>query len=467
MNKHTQCQTFEEVEMTVAKAMRVLYQYRPFYYHFLSGISKQLEAKGPAAAWVSYNKRTREIKVHLNFEYVQHYNYNTIALILEHEAGHLCLKHLIAGNQGAYNAYPKDVVNKAQDFIINDSIDEYREQFDELMSRYVSYKAQIDQKQQAVALETNPEIQKKMVLEVKSFVDDLTKKDVLPFTCIVPKLADIEELKGRVIRDMTTLELCSILHKDDQDQKENNQEQKDRGETLDSHDQSDEQETQGNEEKEAGGSENDIPQHAIDNMMKQAAEKTENQIKGQKPGTIPSFVSTRLESLEKSKVNFRKQLLIFAQTVINPSRTQTWARQNRRYPNQIKGSRTKQTSKIVVWVDTSGSNYSVPVFQKIAGHLKALSGVCGDVEVLFGDVTLHSKCKVGEKKFSLEKLDFKGGGGTDPQFVFEYAKKNKADGVILFTDGEIPEVKFTKKVLAVLTGSSPTHVQGAKNIQID
>jgi predicted metal-dependent peptidase len=82
-----------------------------------------------------------------------------------------------------------------------------------------------------------------------------------------------------------------------------------------------------------------------------------------------------------------------------------------------------------------------------------INSVCRHAEIEY--VLFDTEIKLVEKKMkkAKDKFKIKGRGGTDFEMMCRYADKNKADGMIIFTDGYAPAPNPPKscKVLWLLT----------------
>lgn len=432
-------------DLLITQAMRILFQESRFYYFLLAQIPKVVTKTLQAPGAVGFESGSKTVKIFLNESYLEHMTPGQLAILLEHEAGHLAFAHL-EFIKNPPEGISRKILNQAQDFVINDNIKGFFENYDALMKQCEAAQA----KMQALNMElVNPAITEERIEEVKKELDLLQKKNFLAFGCIAPKLAHIEELKGQRIREVSSLEIARLLAKKDP----NNQSQ-----TLDEH-------PDGGSSGENSNPDEiiEVPQHVIDQMLKEAADEN---AKSPHPGTIPGEVERRLNEMHKSKMSFRSQLKLFAQKAIGNKTRQSWSRQNRRFPGQAPGVAPDKDSKLVVWIDTSGSVWDERTQMEMAGHMKSLVKHCSNVEVLFGDTQIASKT-VFKGNFSLNKLVFKGGGGTCPQFVFDYAKAVRADGVLLWTDGEVNEFNsFGIPTLVGLVTNHAREIPGYRNIRL-
>lgn len=152
-----------------------------------------------------------------------------------------------------------------------------------------------------------------------------------------------------------------------------------------------------------------------------------------------------LGQLTKPKISYVELMRDwFKQTNVPGNGFSSWARINRRHLAQgtyMPGTMSVEGGTLVVEVDTSGSCWTeVPEF------MSELQGVIEDVKprevhVLWVDTEVRRHdVLTGRRLQELDQLTPYGQGGTDMRIGFAYAKEKeiKADGYIVFTDGDTP-----------------------------
>jgi predicted metal-dependent peptidase len=149
--------------------------------------------------------------------------------------------------------------------------------------------------------------------------------------------------------------------------------------------------------------------------------------------SVPKEVEASLEAIAKSKTkNWQRVLSNWCAKHINGiSTVSTWSKKNKRYGFCAPGNKLGKGRRIVVGIDTSGSmstedlNYCISEIQKMVKQ--GIEGM-----ILMFDTKVHTKIPLKKK----QKYECNGRGGTDFVDFFEEALKYKADGVVLFTDGD-------------------------------
>ena len=128
-------------------------------------------------------------------------------------------------------------------------------------------------------------------------------------------------------------------------------------------------------------------------------------------------------------------ILNFCETLFSGSR-RTWNKLNKRYRWIAKGVRLKKRAKIVVGIDTSGSMNSDSCRKQIVDQIEKLQPLCDELWICAGDTQLEWSLHIEDmNSFRPEMIQFEGGGGTNMQFVFDFAESIEADGIVLHTDG--------------------------------
>lgn len=440
--------------------MRILFKETPYNYFLLADMSKVMIQSYTYAAAVGYDKKTGQVKLFLSEPYLEYLSVGDLAIVLEHEADHVHWRHIFQKS-----VFSSDEKNRAEDYIINDTIIPLRDNYASLMQRGELVRAKL--KADAEKLQSGTLSKKKAeALQKEMFAYKV--RNLTSVICLAPQLKDIPELKGRIIREMDSYTLAAILSKNE---KENGR--KNTGENHDQHNggspsgegQGDSNDNGGESQPEDGLG-HEVPQNVIDGMLQKAADKLANTREGA-AGNIPSHVEMRLRELKKSVYDFKRHCQMFAQRVLTQVKERTWSRLNRRYGSQTQGYNQKQAAYVVTWIDTSGSMFTESIFKEIAGHLKGLSQVFPNIDVLFGDTQIEFKVEIRNGYFDLNKMLFKGGGGTSPQFVYDYAKEKRADGVMLFTDGCVNSFDtYGIKSFVALVGSPIQEIPGMMNVEM-
>ena len=180
-------------------------------------------------------------------------------------------------------------------------------------------------------------------------------------------------------------------------------------------------------------------------------------------GSIPRELKGILDELLKSEVDWQKQLRLFANTVKSREKERTRKKYNRRYGLLNPGRRRKDTTKIAVAVDTSGSMWdllpkAMAEVYEIAKH--------SEVWIIECDAEVKACYKADPKK----PQDFSGCGGTVYQPAIDKAVEIGASGLIYLGDmdacdtGKLQKPPF--KVLWGIFGNSQAPAEWGKTLRI-
>lgn len=151
-------------------------------------------------------------------------------------------------------------------------------------------------------------------------------------------------------------------------------------------------------------------------------------------GSIPSYIKRTLEELSKPKVNWKAVLARFFSDMNKAN--YSWSKPNRKYlPMYLPKLHSTNLGRVDFAIDTSGSITADQFNQfvsEVHGVLKMLNP--SEIGVYQFDHALQGSNIVRNVR-DIIKLPFKGGGGTSPQCAIEEFIKNKAQALIVLTDG--------------------------------
>lgn len=167
-------------------------------------------------------------------------------------------------------------------------------------------------------------------------------------------------------------------------------------------------------------------------------------------GYLPTEIAKQLDHiLEKSKLNWKRQLRVFVNSMLSVHKKLSTKRVNRRSRHLgllLPGKKKGKKPSILVARDTSGSVFCDEVQNEFLNEIIALTSFA-DIILVDADTEIHSEYKV--TKLSDVKT-YKGGGGTSFVEVFKRAKELNVNGVIYLTDleGEFPSLDVAQKYQA-------------------
>lgn len=187
---------------------------------------------------------------------------------------------------------------------------------------------------------------------------------------------------------------------------------------------------------------NGLPQQLTEEQIKAIEQEVRSKVAtaammadmSKQSGSIPSHIKRKLEELSKPKVNWKAVLSRFFYDVNKAD--YSWAKPNRKYlPNYLPKLHSVNLGRVDFAIDTSGS-ITVEQFNQfvseVHGVLKILNP--NEIGVYQFDHALQGSNIVRNIR-DIIKLPFKGGGGTSPECAIQEFIKNKAQALIVLTDG--------------------------------
>jgi predicted metal-dependent peptidase len=162
-------------------------------------------------------------------------------------------------------------------------------------------------------------------------------------------------------------------------------------------------------------------------------------------GKMGGNVSRDIQDLLTPKVNWKDALRDFVKTSTQGKDQTTWRRLHKRYISMdiiMPSTYDEKVGSIVVAVDTSGSIGNA----ELAQFLSEVKCICDEVspekiDLLYWDTNVagHETYMGAELATLTETTQAKGGGGTSPECVPHYMKKERLEPecVIMLTDGFI------------------------------
>jgi predicted metal-dependent peptidase len=190
--------------------------------------------------------------------------------------------------------------------------------------------------------------------------------------------------------------------------------------------------------------ENDVLDADVQNMV--------NERKGSSKmwGKFTADFMNDIVAANTPKISWKEILRRFNTSVVTTNTIGTRKKANRRFDLDAPGKRRVYTTKIIFAVDVSGSMSD----DDLAEGFAVINSVCRHADIEY--VLFDTEIKLVEKKMkkAKDKFKIKGRGGTDFEMMCRYADKNKADGMIIYSDGYAPAPNPPKncKVLWLLTG---------------
>jgi predicted metal-dependent peptidase len=363
------------------QAISSLIYAEPFYGHLISKMRISKSDKIPSAG-VSI---TDKINLMYNEAWIESLELIDVVKVLKHECGHILQEHIIRAKQiGATNAELHKRFNLATDATIN---------LHDLVPTV--------EKIGGVTVNSLNE-------KLKAMVDEANAKDKGKRTFAPMEEGQMAEYYYNKINEFAE-ENKDILPEGDG-----------MGETMDDH--STWEESSGNEEMQK-----EVAKQAVNESVKSCGGI----------GSVPGEIAALVAELNKSQVNWKKQLRQFFVNTLKSTRIATRKRRNRRYGILQPGHKKKPELHLGLCIDTSGSvsDEELAMFWE---EMKAIYSCGVKITVIEADCAVQNVYEFEGKKTP----EFRGRGGTSYNPAIKKAVELKVDGILYcgdFDTADIPE----------------------------
>ena len=150
-------------------------------------------------------------------------------------------------------------------------------------------------------------------------------------------------------------------------------------------------------------------------------------------GSISGDLVERILAEKRVPLDYKRILSHFRTSMLSNLRTLTRFRPNRRYGFDYMGSRYKETYRLLVAVDSSGSITCEDLEKFFSIINRFFKYGAKEIKVIVFDTEIKQEMTFKKARTSLE---VKGRGGTDFQAAIDYYERSaEYDGLIIFTDG--------------------------------
>ena len=172
-------------------------------------------------------------------------------------------------------------------------------------------------------------------------------------------------------------------------------------------------------------------------------DKIEVAMQSQSWGHLPNYLKELIVASLKPKVDYRRILSAFRQSVLSSKRTLTRMKPSRRYGFQYMGSRRDFSTKLLFALDVSGSVSTKELQKGLSMLNQCFKYGIESIDVIQFDTQVKGAPLTVKK--AKNSLEITGRGGTDFSPVIEYIDTNRDyDGLIIFTDGYAPRPPMPK-----------------------
>lgn len=414
---------------------------------------------------IGYSAKENKVYMLLNENAIRRANEKDVAGLCEHEIGHLLYEHIFSevffNNQSA----DKKLLNQSYDYVINENAHFIRTRLKEIKENPKSMLNKgcfLDDLRKKT-----PEIEKKDAAEIHSFEiyklllkqkqeqekKNQGKKQDKLFSKNKKK-GEEESQKGQGEDQDNCGENGDEQGSDDQNPQDNQSgssqeqgdDQDDKG--FDTHGVFDveldengdahikEHSENGKTELEKDQQKADIQKAVKDALLNAIQDlKRENKLE-QAVGQLGSNLQKLVKEMIKSKTD--KTVIYDFVTSLQIGSKRTWLKFNKRFPMINRGKKKIKKPILVQGIDASGSMNCDEFRGMITYQINECLDMCEELYIVVGDTEQKWAIKINSKfEFDVETIEFTGYGGTDMNFVSEYAKKVDADGIVLHTDGDL------------------------------
>ena len=186
-------------------------------------------------------------------------------------------------------------------------------------------------------------------------------------------------------------------------------------------------------------------------------------------GSVPSNILAEIEAFFNSKVNWKQILNSFFLKNLKVNTIPTRKKVNRRYGITFPGKKNENKACIAICVDTSGSVSDEELTQFFSEVNKIWQQLKSNILIIPCDSDVKEPFKFTG---NIKDIKIAGRGGTCFKPALDLAIKHEVDGIIYFTDGDIPHdiLELKKPRLPVLfaqTRDLNKYVNWGKFIKVD
>lgn len=173
-------------------------------------------------------------------------------------------------------------------------------------------------------------------------------------------------------------------------------------------------------------------------------------------GKLPSGIRRFIEKMRKARVRWERIFHRYVGQALAKDDF-SYTRCNRRYMPQdiyLPDLRNHIIGNVVIGVDTSGS-ITKEILEQFSAELAKVSYLVDEVTVMSCDARVQEVVKINKMQQFMDKLEFRGGGGTAFEPVFDKVKElNLAPELLIYltdTYGSFPEKQPAYPVLWCIT----------------
>jgi predicted metal-dependent peptidase len=205
------------------------------------------------------------------------------------------------------------------------------------------------------------------------------------------------------------------------------------------------------------GESSNVSKEVAESIVRDAANKAQAQTGA---GKMPSHLLRQISELNKSTVNWKRELRKFFVNSLKFDFERTRNRRNRRYGLVQPGRRKKPNLHVAICVDSSGSVYDA-AFAQFFAEIDTIADMGVELTIIDADSAVAAIYKYEKRK----PVQRHGNGGTAYSPAIEAAKKLGVDGIIYMGDmdsSDTPTNPGVPFLWAIVGGQEPPAAFGSK-----
>lgn len=436
---------------------------------------------------IGFDPKDKKVYMILNENAIRKADVEDVAGLCEHEVGHLLYEHIFFEVFINNEMADKQLLNQSYDYTINENayfiksrldkikanensmlkngcfLDDLKKQIPELAKKEASdihsfeiYKLLVKQKEQQQKEQKEKQNQQKQKSQVQEQQDDSQSGG--------DQEGDQESSSGKPSNSQGKGKPQKNQKGSGGKQKQDQQASSGQGDNGESDDQGQEQNEQGHGGFDTHGVYDVEVDENGDAQIKENTNKKTDLEKDQQKADIQKAVKEALlsaiEDLKKEnlldtavgqlggdlqrlvkdmiRAKTDKTVIYDFVTSLQVGVKRSWMKLNPRFPMINRGKKKLKKPTIVQGIDSSGSMDCDEFRGMIIFMITECLDMCEELHIVVGDTSKKWAIQINNKfEFNVETINFTGYGGTDMNFVSEYAKEVEADGIILHTDGDL------------------------------
>jgi predicted metal-dependent peptidase len=149
-------------------------------------------------------------------------------------------------------------------------------------------------------------------------------------------------------------------------------------------------------------------------------------------GELPAGMKRWIEKMRKSKVNWQRVFWKYVGQALSKD-DYSYTRVNKRFLGQdiyLPDLRSHKIGNVVIAIDTSGS-IGKECVEQFAAEIAKIGHLVEEITAITCDAAVQEVVKISKFQNFMDKLHFRGGGGTSHKPVFNWIKEHKLEPELL------------------------------------